>query len=126
MSEILLDPRTNEPYIDENGNLVLIEDEQSVGKQAFQVWASGHWDLMVQDYGLDLGKILRFPFPQIGYDKLIEVELKKMLNQEKEKILGVVLQDVYVDSANRRLICHVLLELPSRALTPVTMQINGA
>lgn len=80
---IYLDPDTNDPFIDENGDLVNIEAERDVIVQYFRTWATtdAGTEITNLDWGFPRRDVLFAPYNQyFGYQNAVDMAMEKALS----------------------------------------------
>jgi hypothetical protein len=102
---ILLDPRTNDPIINPQGQILFTEDEKIDAVQHFRVWIDTGigTDIVNPDFGFDIRSVMYAPYAyHYGYDKALEIELGRALDQlgdyiESMKMVTLDVEDHVLD-----------------------------
>jgi len=90
-----LDPRTNDPYFDENGRLVLIDEDVQNAMQNFKVWIDTGvgTDIVDQTFGFDLRSVIDAPYRHtFGLHRALEVQFQKAIEQLSEYISAITIK----------------------------------
>ena len=103
MVDISLDPRTNDPIIDDAGNLVILDDPIDEAVQALRVWFSTgpYTDILRADFGFDLMSVIHAPYGEtLGYDKAIAVQLHKCVEDLRPYLERIALTRYRIEGRN--------------------------
>jgi hypothetical protein len=94
---VLLDPATHDPYINEKGQLVYIQDEVQSALQHLRVWlhTGKGTELMDSNYGFDIRGVLHGGWERdFGYTQLIGVQLQKACNELADFISSITIEKI--------------------------------
>lgn len=105
-----LDPRTNDPYFDREGNLTFMTSAQEEMLQAFRVWVATQpgMDLNDLEWGFDRLYVIKAPFRRRwGYARAVEVQMEKCVQDLAQFITGI--QVNRVEQVDRALEIDIIL-----------------
>ena len=122
---IYLDPRTNDPYIDENGQLVTLTDDVQEMMQAFRVWMDTGigMDILDPQFGFNLRDVIGAPWNRtFGFRKSLEVQFQRCVNQIPEFIKSIIIRTMTY--SNKSLTIELLLRSPMGHVQDATVRID--